>query len=238
MKHSGDPILSLVLPTYNERDNIEVFIPHLAASFYDVPHEILVIDDNSPDGTGEAVRKLSTQFPQVKLFTRWKKEGIGAALRYGYDYARGDIIISSDTDCSFDGTDIRKLYDGIINGFDMVIGSRHSDQSIYEAPSWKIHAKYMASHWGNTLLRLMFGIPIHDFSVNCRAIRRETWQALATTEHSNFFLFEMILRAKACGARIGEVPITFKDRRFGISKINHVIEIPKAFYKMILFFLR
>jgi hypothetical protein len=78
-------------------------------------------------------------------------------------------------------------------------------------------------------------MPVHDFSANCRAIRRDTWVKLDTRENTNFFLFEMIFLAQTAGARIAEVPVVFLDRKFGQSKINHIVEIPKAFLKMLAF---
>lgn len=234
MKHLE---LSLILPAYNERENIAVFIPQIAEAFRDVAHEIIVVDDSSPDGTGEKVKKLARTFPQVLLFTRTEKKGIGSALRFGYHQAIGDVILSSDTDLSFRPEDLVRLYQKIVEGYDLVVGSRHSESSQYETPNFKIWLKYAASRWGNAVLTAIFRIPVKDFSVNCRAIRRDLWLKLNTKEDTNFFLFEVIFRAKEHGAKIAEIPVAFLDRRFGRSKINHIIEVPKAFYKMIVFLL-
>lgn len=237
METSGKPTLSIVLPTYNERENIRLFIPDLANAFRDVRREILVIDDSSPDGTGQAVLELQQRFPELRLITRRQKSGIGSALRAGYQAAANDVILSSDTDCSFRAADLRKLYDTIVAGADLAIGSRHTARETYETPSLAIWLKFAASRSGNALLKMIFRIPVRDFSANCRAIRRTLWGRLDTRENTNFFLFEMILLAKRRGGRIVEVPVTFLDRRYGQSKINHLVEIPKAFWKMLVFFL-
>ena len=231
--------LSIVLPTYNERENVQKFIPLLKKKFENVPHEIIVVDDSSPDGTGEEVLKFAVEMPNIRLLSRKEKTGIGNALRHGYNEARNDIILSCDSDLSFSPDDIMKLYNKINNeNYDLVIGSRHSQSSGYETPHLAIKLKYAVSRFGNALLRKLFNIPVRDFSVNCRAIRQETWRSLVTKENGNFFLFEMIFLAQRAGARIGEIPVTFFDRKYGSSKINHVAEIPKAFLKMILYLLR
>lgn len=231
--------LSIVLPTYNERENVRIFIPLLQEKFSKISHEIIVVDDLSPDGTGEEVLKFASQLPNIRLITRKEKTGIGSALRHGYNNANNDIILSCDSDLSFSTDDIMKLYNKIVNeNYDLVIGSRHSQSSGYETPHLGIKLKYAVSRLGNGLLRKLFRVPVRDFSVNCRAIRQNTWRSLVTKESGNFFLFEMIFQAQRAGARIGEVPVTFLDRKYGSSKINHAAEIPKAFLKMIIYLLR
>ncbi|OGZ53407.1 MAG: hypothetical protein A3B25_02190 [Candidatus Ryanbacteria bacterium RIFCSPLOWO2_01_FULL_48_26] len=233
------PSLSIILPTYNERKNIEIFIPLLAQKFSNIPHEIIVVDDSSPDGTGEEVSKLARKIPNVALISRKEKSGIGNALRHGYNAAKNDIILSCDSDLSFSVDDVMKLYDKIVSeNYDVIIGSRHSAASGYETPNFGIKLKYAVSRIGNKLLRALFRVPVRDFSVNCRAIRRSVWRSFTTKENGNFFLFEMIFLAQRAGARIGEVPVTFKDRQYGSSKINHVAEVPKAFLKMLVYLLR
>ena len=236
---STTPSVSLILPTYNERKNIGIFVPRLHEAFKNVPHEILVVDDSSPDGTGEEVLLLAKRIPNLRLITREKKNGIGSALRHGYDSAKNDVILSCDADLSFSTDDLMKLYGKIASeGYDVIIGSRHSASSSYERGRPSIALKYMVSSTGNWLLHTLFRIPVNDFSVNCRAIRRTVWQTLDTRENTNFFLFEMIFLAARKGFRIGEVPVSFADRQFGVSKINHVAEVPKALYKMITFLFR
>ena len=231
------PSLSVVLPTYNERVNIGLLIPQIAKVFEDVLKEIIVVDDSSPDGTGEEVKRLKQTYPQIKLFVQSEKGGIGKALRFGYSQATGEVILSSDVDLSFSASDLRKIYDTLVTGYDLVVGSRHTPLSDYEVPSLKIKLKYLASKFGNRLLNGIFKVPVHDFSANCRVIRRSLWETLKTREDTNFFLFEMILLAARQNARITEIPVSFKDRKYGVSKINHLVEIPKAFARMIVFLL-
>lgn len=232
------PELSIILPTYNERENIAIFIPDILRVFKDVPHEVLIVDDSSTDGTVDEVRELQKKYSGVRLISREKKDGIGSALRFGYSQARGQAILSSDCDLSFTADDLRRLYDELRKGYDFVVGSRHSRGSHYETPNLKIRLKYAASCAGNAFLTRIFKIPVSDFSANCRVLRRTLWQTMATREDTNFFLFETILLAKERGARIAEIPVTFFDRRYGSSKINHMVEIPKAFWKMLVFISR
>jgi glycosyltransferase involved in cell wall biosynthesis len=167
------------------------------------------------------------------------KDGVGGALRAGYNYAKNDIILSCDADFSYSLRDLKRLYEKLIQEhYDMVVGSRHGGASRYEIPRWSIALKYAVSRSGNWLLRALFRMPVHDFSANCRALRRALWQKLDTHDNGNFFLFETIFFAERTGARIGEVPILFLDRKKGASKINHIFEAPKALYKMVVFLIR
>lgn len=231
-------MLSVVIPTYNERENIVRFIPALAAEFRDVAHEVIVVDDSSSDGTAEAVLAMRSTFPQVSLLSRPGKLGVGSAVRDGYNHASGEIILSTDADLAFLPADLSKLCRAILDGYDLAVGSRHSAASGQDIPTWSGQVRYAVSRMGNRFLRFVFGISLDDFSMNCRAIRRSVWQALDTRESSNFFFYEMIILAKRRGARIAGVPVTFRDRRFGQSKINLAVEIPRAILKLVGFLLR
>src|SRR3990172_1985671 len=108
------PSLSIVLPTYNEKDNVKILIPLLEKKFSGIDHEIIVVDDSSPDGTGKEVLKLAAEIPHVRLIVRKEKNGIGGALRHGYNNAANDIVLSCDADLSFSPDDRVKLYDKIV----------------------------------------------------------------------------------------------------------------------------
>ena len=124
--------VSIVVPTYNERKNVTILLPKLEALFKEHDYEILVVDDSSPDGTGEAVVSLGKKNKRIKLITRTKKEGIGAAIREGYNTAEQDIIASTDADLSFEPEDLLKLLEKIDEGYDLVVGNRHSSGGTYE----------------------------------------------------------------------------------------------------------
>lgn len=225
--------LSIVLPTYNECANLEILIPQIEDVLKDINHEVLVVDDNSKDGTGELILELNNKFGNIRLISREKKKGIGAALRQGYMSAEGEIILSSDADLSFPVRDMIKLMNRIYDGYDFAIGCRHGlSGSYYEKKNLHTKIKGFISSFGNFMVRVLSGINIHDFSANFRAIRKEAWLKLNIKEDSNIMLFEMIVKAKRKGLRIAEVPVTFNDRIHGKSKLNLFTELPKYALKM------
>lgn len=230
--------LSIVVPTYNERENIQPLIEALAIVFPKVVYEIVVVDDRSPDKTGEFAEQMALSGHPVHVVYKDKKEGIGAALRVGYDASKGWLIASMDADLSFRPEDLKLLYERILSGADLVVGSRHAPGSFYETPNSAIRKKYMISCFGNWFLRFTTKIPLHDFSANFRIIRREVWKAISTMENRNFLLFEMILKTWACGYRVEEIPVSFFDRRLGQSKLNLLSEIPKFFFKLVIYLIR
>ncbi|MFC1741103.1 glycosyltransferase [Nanoarchaeota archaeon] len=232
--------LSIILPTYNERKNIAILIPKLIKEFdkRGIRFEIMVVDDNSPDGTKDVVLDLGKRHKNVHLLLRKKKEGIGAAIRAGYNAAKGKYILSSDTDLSFSIRDTGKLYDKICAGYDLVLGSRYAKGGYYERSNVRTLMKGMVSYLGNRFfIRTLFSIPATDFSANFRIISRKMWRAIKTKEMTNFLLFEMIFKTHLKNGRIGEIPVAFRDRKYGESKLNLSIEAPKAGLKLLgLFF--
>jgi dolichol-phosphate mannosyltransferase len=226
------PILSIVLPTYNELENIYILIPKIEEKFSNVEHEIIVVDDDSPDGTGLAVEELNKKYENIRLITRRGGKGIGAALKEGYDCALGEIIMSSDADLSFTVEDMHRLYEKIKEGYDLVVGVRHGLlYSYYEMKKPIVIVKGTISRIGNAFLRILSGIDIHDFSANFRAVRKEAWDRIELKENTNVILFEMIIKAKHKGMKIAELPVSFKDRIYGKSKLRLTREISKAAFK-------
>ncbi|MBI4132342.1 MAG: glycosyltransferase [Candidatus Sungbacteria bacterium] len=226
------PALSIVIPTYNERENARRFIPALAEHFREIDHEIIVVDDNSPDGTAAVVRELCGRY-SVELLVRHDRRGFGSALCEGYDRARGEMILSIDVDGSYPPPDALRVYRALAAGQDLVVGSRHSAGSLFAAPTLELKMRRFSSAWENRLIRWLTGIPLHDFTANCRAIRRSLWESLALEEASSFLLIAMVLLGARRGARIAEVPVTFAERPHGRTKINHFVEIPRAFVRTI-----
>ncbi|MBP9869589.1 glycosyltransferase, partial [Patescibacteria group bacterium] len=124
MNESNAPILSIILPAYREKLNLEIFIPQIEAEFRDIPHEIIVVDDHSEDGTRELIESLHASSSHIQLLERPGLLGIGSALRDGYNKAQGEFILSSDADLSFSTADMRRLLEKIQQGFDIVLGYR------------------------------------------------------------------------------------------------------------------
>jgi len=159
--------------------------------------------------------------------------GIGSAIREGYNAASGEYILSSDADLSFAVEDMKRLYDKLNEGYDLVIAYRHGKGGDYERKSLFVKIKYVFSWFGNFVVRNVSGLGVNDVSANFRIIRHDAWHKLKTTENTNSLLFEMIVKAKRNSLKIAEIPITFHQRKFGKSKLNMWKEAPKFLIKFI-----
>lgn len=214
-------IFSLVIPTYNEAKNLEILLPEMFDVFKNWNIEIIFVDDGSNDGTREYIRSQMKISSNIKLIERHGLMGIGSALITGYDMSRGKYIVSVDSDLSFPSEDVAKIAQLLLsNKHDMVLGSRYIAGSYYEAPNFEILKKKTVSRLGNIFLRITTGIKVHDFSANCRGIKRAVWTELHLKSRDNFMLFETIWRVYKKRLAIGEVPVRFFDRRFGSSKLK------------------
>ena len=229
-----------MLPTYNERENIKILIPEIENLLSDnkIEGEIIVVDDSSPDGTAKLAMTLNEEYGNITVIKRRKKEGIGAALKEGYDKSNGELILSMDTDLSFDVQDILRFIDEMDKGNDLVVGSRHLHVGDYEKPNITTKIKGFVSKFGNVGVRVLSGIDIHDFSANFRIIRKSVWDSIETKETTNSLLLEMIFKTKYKGFIVAEIPTRFKDRVYGESKLNLKKEIPKFFIKLVYFTLK
>jgi dolichol-phosphate mannosyltransferase len=225
--------LGIIIPTYNEKDNIGPLIENIRQALPAIDYEIIVVDDRSPDGTGDAVQRMAQAGHPVRLISKERKEGIGAALRVGYQACTATVIASTDADLSFDAQDLARLYRAIQTGLDVVVGTRHSAGSFYETPNRAIWLKHAVSLMGNRTLRALTGIPVDDFSGNFRAFTQTAWQNIATHETTNTLLFEMILKAYVKGYAIGQLPVAFHNRRYGASKLKLSMEAPKFLFKLL-----
>jgi|TARA_B100001964_G_scaffold229474_1_gene281846 glycosyltransferase involved in cell wall biosynthesis len=227
------PNLSIILPTYNERDNIKILIPGIEKTFGHINHEIIVVDDSSPDGTAKASEELNKKYGNIRVIVRKKKEGIGAAIREGYNSAKNPIILSSDSDLSFTLSDTYRLYEKIQEGYDLVWGSKYSRGSFYEPETLGLRVKKRISKYGNRIIGITTGIKAKDFTANLRVIKKDVWEQIDIQENTNTFLMEMILKCKYGGLRVTEMPVTFNARVYGKSKMNLGVEAPKFIIKMV-----
>lgn len=225
----------VIIPTYNEVDNIKKIVP---AIFGHVPEaSILVVDDSSPDGTGEAVEKMRKQFQSLNLLTRAQKQGLGRAYIAGFNWAieKGfEIIIEMDADFSHRPEDLRKIVDAMMNKekpVDFVIGSRYVPGG--GTVNWGMMRKII-SRGGGIYSRLILGFPINDWTGGFNAWKKEVLQKIGLdTVTSNGYSFQIELKYKASknGFKNQEVPILFEDRRVGKSKMSLKIVL-EAFYKV------
>jgi len=210
--------LSVILATYNEKENIEEMIDRVdrECAKNRISTEIIVVDDNSSDGTAKIVRKMMKKKKNVRLIVRQKKEGLGAALFHGYREANGKVIGSSDADLSIDPKYIPIIYKKIQSGYDVVTGSRYMPRAgVVGKPVHKIWVSKGAA----LLASILLGMDLHDYTLNFRFFKKKALsKKLKST--GNVLLVEFLYSAKQQGLRIGEVPITFVERTRGKSKMK------------------
>ena len=225
-------LVSVVLSTYNERENLSKLIPVIETILANnrISGEIVVVDDNSPDGTSDVARDFGRKYGNVRLLWRPGKLGPGSAHADGYRFAAGEIIVGMDTDFSHSPYDIPRFVAKIRDGFDMVVGARYIKGGQYQVNSLQTLKKSVASRLGNIMIRLLSGVPVHDFTTALRAVTREVVQNVETESKGNSFFMEFIIKAYRDGYRTTEVPIVFRDRVAGKSKLS----LGKQSLKMIL----
>lgn len=225
-------LVSVVLSTYNERENLSKLIPVIETILANnhIIGEIVVVDDNSPDGTSDVARDFGRKYGNVRLLWRPGKLGPGSAHADGYRFAAGEIIVGMDTDFSHSPYDIPRFVAKIREGFEMVIGARYVKGGQYQVNSLQTLKKSVASRLGNIMIRLLSGVPVHDFTTALRAVTREVVQNVETESKGNSFFMEFIIKAYREGYRTAEVPIVFRDRVAGKSKLS----LGKQSLKMIL----
>lgn len=226
--------VSVVIPTYNEAGNIETLVRGIISEFSanKISGEVVVVDDNSPDGTGAIVKKIGKKFKNVGLVAREKKEGIGEALKAGFAAARGDVVITMDADLSHDPKEIAMLVRKMREGYGIVIGSRYVAGGGIE--NWPVERR-MVSRGANMLSRFLLGIGAHDVTSGYRAYRKETLRAMGLEKIKSAGYaaeLELLYRAIKSGAKVAEVPIAFRQRGSGKSKLG-VGQVP-AYVKTVI----
>lgn len=213
----------VVVPTYDERATIAEVVARTLAAPVDV--DVLVVDDDSPDGTGRLADELAAEQPEVHVLHRNGKEGLGPAYRAGLGWGleRGyRVLVEMDADLSHDPGQLPDLVAGT-RVADLVIGSRYVPGGRIQ--NWAPHRVALSS-WGNVYVRLATGMPVRDATSGYRAYRREVLEAidLAHLRSDGYsFQLETALLSWRAGFAVTEVPITFVERRAGASKISRRI---------------
>jgi dolichol-phosphate mannosyltransferase len=211
----------VVLPTYNERENVGPLLRDVRRSVPDA--DVLVVDDNSPDGTATLVEETAADQGQIKLLRRAGKQGLGSAYRQGFAVALDegyDVIVSMDVDFSHDPAVLPELLRLIEAGADAVIGSRYVPGGA--TVDWPLHRRLL-SRWGNRYTSFVLGLQVRDCTSGYRAYRADALRSIdpgSTTAEGYAFLTELVRRLVRRGARLMETPIVFTDRRFGESKMS------------------
>ncbi len=222
----------LVLPTYNEADNLELLIQAASAQ---LPAEarILVVDDDSPDGTGRVADRLAAELPQVEVLHRPLKEGLGPAYIAGFRRALAGgagLVLEMDADFSHDPADLGRLLAASADA-DLVIGSRYVRGGAIG--DWG-PVRRGISRAGSVYARLVLGLGVHDLTGGFKCFRREVLEAIdldAVDAKGYAFQVEMTYRAVRLGFRVKEIPITFRDREQGASKMTGAI-VAEAIWRL------
>ncbi len=211
----------VIIPTYNEKENITAIIE--AVTGLSVTFDMLIVDDNSPDGTGSIVENLQKEYSNLNLIKREGKLGLGTAYIIGFRWAieKGyDIICEMDADFSHNPKDLLKLYKSCINGADLAIGSRYiSGVNVVNWPLGRVLMSYTASLY----VRLVTGLKVKDTTAGFKAYKRivlETIELDMIRARGYAFQIEMKFTTWKFGFKIEEIPIVFTDRKLGTSKMS------------------
>lgn len=216
----------VIIPTYNERENIENIIRAVFA--LEKVFHILIIEDGSPDGTAGIVRTLQQEFPErLFMIERQGKLGLGTAYIAGFKWSlqhNYDYIFEMDADFSHNPADLPRLYNACaVDGADLSIGSRYvSGVNVVNWPMGRVLMSYFASKY----VRIITGLPVHDTTAGFKCYRRQVLKTI-NLDGIRFkgyaFQIEMKFTAYKCGFRIKEVPVIFINRELGTSKMNSSI---------------
>lgn len=215
----------VILPTYNERENLPAMVPAIRSLLPDA--HVLVVDDGSPDGTGDLADEMGLDDAHVHVLHRAGKEGLGAAYRAGFREVLGHpdatVVVQMDCDFSHDPADLPRLIAEIDAGADLVIGSRYVRGG--STPDWGLRRR-VVSRFGSLFARTVLSLPYRDLTGGYKAWRREVLGTLdlESLYASGYgFQIEMTWHARQAGAAIREIPVVFRDRVLGTSKMSGAI---------------
>jgi dolichol-phosphate mannosyltransferase len=221
---SGEPWL--ILPTYNEAENVEAIVTASGAvleSSSPEGYKVLVVDDGSPDGTGRLADALAEQHGWVQVLHRREKNGIGPAYLAGFRHALDQgagYVMEMDSDFSHDPADLARLLAAVRDGADLALGSRYISGG--GVSDWGL-LRRLVSEGGSTYARIVLGLKVRDLTGGFKCFRREVLEAIhfdGVRSQGYAFQVELTYRAVQSGFRVVEVPITFRDRQQGQSKMS------------------
>ena len=217
----------LILPTYNEAENIEAIVRAAGAVLVQAAPEgyrMLVVDDGSPDGTGDIADRLAGEHDWVKVLHRSEKNGIGPAYLAGFRHALGQgagYVMEMDSDFSHDPADLARLLAAVVHeGADLALGSRYVPGG--GVSDWGFLRRFI-SEGGSTYARIVLGLKVRDLTGGFKCFRRETLEVIhfdSVRSQGYAFQVELTYRAVRAGFKVVEVPIVFRDRQLGQSKMS------------------
>jgi dolichol-phosphate mannosyltransferase len=214
----------VIVPTYNEVNNLRLILPQILEQ--DARIEILVVDDNSPDGTGNLADEIAAREPRVHVLHRPSKLGLGTAYRAGFRWALErayEYVLEMDADFSHDPKHIPQFL-AAAETADLVLGSRYLGGRV-TVVNWPM-PRLLLSYFANIYARIVTGVRLHDATGGFKCFRRRVLEAIdldAIESNGYAFQIEMSVRAARRGFRITEIPIVFVDRTDGVSKMSGVI---------------
>ena len=226
MPDAWTPRAVVCIPTYNELENLEPVVRSLGEAIDPDRDLVIVIDDDSPDGTGARADLLAESLPWLTVLHRTRKEGIGAAYLAGFEVALATgaaIVLEMDCDFSHDPADVPRLIEAVEQGADLALGSRWIPGG--GTVNWGL-GRRLISRGGSLYARLVLGVRVRDLTGGFKCFRRHVLEAVdldGVTTRGYGFQIEVTYRALRGGFRVVELPITFVDRRVGQSKMNSAI---------------
>jgi dolichol-phosphate mannosyltransferase len=212
----------VIIPTFNERENLPLILQRLHQARPDV--HVLVVDDSSPDGTGQLADELASADPErIHVMHRTAKDGLGAAYLAGFGWGLSrqyPTLVEMDADGSHAPEQLDRLLDAVDAGADLAIGSRYVDGGTVRNWPWR---RVALSKIANTYSRVMLGLGVHDITAGYRAYRREVLEKIdldAVDSKGYCFQIDLTWRTVSNGFVVVEVPITFTERELGVSKMS------------------
>jgi dolichol-phosphate mannosyltransferase len=221
---SGEPWL--ILPTFNEIENLEAIVAAAAKALAGAAPDgfrILVVDDSSPDGTGRLADRLAVEHDWLHVLHRSEKNGIGPAYLAGFAHALdhgAGYVMEMDSDFSHDPADLARLLQAVYDGADLALGSRYVPGG--GVSEWGLLRRFI-SEGGSTYARIVLGLSVRDLTGGFKCFRREVLEAIhfdGVRSQGYAFQVELTYRAVQAGFRVVEVPIVFRDRQQGTSKMS------------------
>jgi len=205
-------LISIIIPTYNEAENIKKIIPLIASTLINYDYEIIVVDDNSPDRTAEIARELAKKYP-IRVFIRKNEKGLASAIVFGFKMAKGDILCAIDADLQHPPSLLKNMIDKILKGYDIVIASRYVSGSIIK--NWPMHRQFISK------LAIFLAKPLTDVKDPMSGffvLKRKVIEQINFKPRGYKILLEILTKGRY--ERILEVPYTFQTRSSGSSKMD------------------
>ena len=212
-----NPVLSLIVPTYNEGQNVFELLNRIETLLTAISFEIIIVDDNSPDGTSSIVQNINRKYGNIKVHRRSGKLGLSSAILHGFDRARGNFLAVIDADLQHPPEILPKMYRKISEGYDLVVASRYIDGGRIEG--WKVH-RVLISKMATFLAHTLFpkSRKVNDVMSGCFMMQRASLSNTNLNPIGFKILLEILAKCKI--ERVAEVPYAFANRRNGKSNLS------------------